>query len=117
MKSASAQPNRRDQQRVDVTADVALERPDGCQCSCTTANLLAQGNRAPENPMSVKARFLVPVQPVQQAIIAAGSRVHFRRIAQDRFHVSVQLEEFEGVGCACVDRCLRSLLNERSKSV
>lgn len=77
------------------------------------------GPRQPgtRKPHVGESPFLVPVQPVQPAIIAAGSRVHFRRIAQDRFHVSVQFEEFEGVWCACVDRCLRSLLNERSKSV
>jgi len=134
MKSTSAQPNLRDQQRVDVTADIVLERPDGCQCSCTTenlsrsgvmvscdqstANLLAQGNRAlaPGNPMPVKARFSVPMQPAQPVIIAAGNIVHFRRIAQDRFQVGIQFEEFEGGGSACVDQYVRSLLNERGKS-
>ena len=134
MKSTSAQPNLRDQQRVDVTADILLERPDGCQCNCitanlsrsgvmvscdqSTANLLAQGNRAlaPGNPMLVKARFSVPVQPAQPVIIAAGKIVHFRRMAQDRFQVGIQFEKFEGSGSACVDQYVRSLLNERGKS-
>jgi hypothetical protein len=134
MKLTTAQPNLRNQQRVDVTADIVLEKPDGCQCNCTTANLsrsgvmvscdqstanlLAQGNRAPApgNPVPVKARFSVPIQPAQPVIIAAGNIVHFRRIAQDRFQVGIQFEEFEGGGCACVDRYVRSLLNERGKS-
>lgn len=135
MKSTSAQPNLRNQQRVNVTADIVIERPDGCRCSCTTANLsrsgvmvccdqstaklLAQGNRAlaPGNPMPVKARFYVPAQLAQPIIIAAGKIVHFRRIAQDRFQFGIQFEKFEGGGSACVDQYVRSLLNERGKSV
>jgi hypothetical protein len=135
MKSVSVKPNLRDQQRVDVTANIVLERPDGCQCRCITANLsrsgvmvscdqstanqLTQGNRAlaPGHPMPVKARFSVPVQPAQPVVIAAGNIVHFRRIAQDRFQVGIQFEEFEGGGSACVDQYVRSLLTERGKSV
>ncbi|MEH6354816.1 MAG: PilZ domain-containing protein [Marinobacter sp.] len=134
MKSTFAQPNLRDQQRVDVTADILLERPDGCQCNCTTANLsrsgvmvscdqstanlLIQGDRAlaSGSPIYVKARFSVPMQPAQPVIIAAGKIVHFRRMAQDWFQVGIQFEKFEGGGSACVDQYVRSLLNERGKS-
>lgn len=134
MKSTSAHPNLRDQQRVDVTANIVIERPDGCQCSCITANLsrsgvmvscdqstvnkLTQGNRAlaPGNRMPVKARFSVPGQPAQPMITVAGNIVHFRRIAQNLFQVGIQFEGFEGGGSACVDRYVRSLLNKRSKS-
>jgi hypothetical protein len=134
MKSTSAQPNLRNQQRVDVTADIFIEGPDGCRCSCKTANLSRSGvmvscdqstaNQltkgkwalAPGNPMPVKARFSVPVQPAQPVVIATGNIVHFRRIAQDRFQVGIQFEGFEGDGSACVDHYVRSLLNERSKS-
>jgi hypothetical protein len=134
MKSTSAKSNLRNQQRVNVTADIVIERPDGCRCSCTTENLsrsgvmvccdqstaklLTQGNQALAlgNPMPVKARFSVPVQPAQPIIIAAGKIVHFRRIAQNRFQVGIQFEEFEGGGSACVDQYVRSLLIERGKS-
>ena len=67
--------------------------------------------------MPVKARFSVPLQPAQPVIIAAGKIVHFRRIAQDRFQVGIQFEEFEGAGSACIDQYVRSVLNERGKSV
>lgn len=134
MKSTSARPNLRDHQRVDVTADIIIEKPDGCQCSCITSNLsrsgvmvscnqsmanqLTQGKRAlaPGNRMPVKAHFSLPGQPAQPMIIAAGNIVHFRRIAQDRFQVGIQFEGFEGGGSACVDQYVRSLLNKRGKS-
>jgi hypothetical protein len=134
MKPASAQPNLRNQQRVDVTADIVIERPDGCECSCTTQNLsrsgvmvccdqstaklLTEGNHAlaSGNPMSLKARFSVPLKPAQPIVITAGKIVHFRRISQDRFQVGIQFEQLEGSGSACIDQFVRSILNERGKS-
>lgn len=131
----SATPNLRAQQRVDVAADIVLERPDGWQCACTTANLsrsgvmvscdqstanqLTQGNRAlaPKNQMPVKAHFTVPMQPAQPPIIATGNIVHFRRLAQNKFQVGIQFEKFDGSGSACIDSYVRSLLSERGKSV
>jgi len=88
-------------------------------CDQSTAKLLAQGNQtlASGNPMPVKARFSVPLQPAQPVIIAAGKIVHFRRIAQDRFQVGIQFEELKALGPPVLtSMCAAFLMNEANLS-
>ena len=135
MRPTIAQPNLRAQQRVDVVADIVIERPDGSLCNCLTVNLsragvmiscdqptanqLTQGTTAlaPRNRTPVKARFSVPGQTKQPIIIVDSNIVHFRRISRDLFHFGIQFERFEGSGSDYVDQFVRSLLNERRKTI
>lgn len=129
MRTTVAQPNLRAQQRVNVVADIVIEKPDGSICNCGTANLSRSGvmiacdqstlseliqdstTLAPRNRTPVKAQFLLSAQSVQSMIIAQGNIVHFRRISRDLFHVGIQFTHFEGSGLDCVDQYVRSLLN------
>ncbi|MEO9522470.1 PilZ domain-containing protein [Marinobacter alexandrii] len=129
MKPAVIKTNLRNQQRVDVSTEIAIERPDGCCLTCSVANLSRTGlmiscsqeaikalipdqrSPAPGNWVSVKTRFSVPVvatQPV--AVIAEGHIVHMRRIARDEFQLGIQFSEFEGNGFEYVDRYVAKLL-------
>ncbi len=136
MKPVAAKLNLRNQQRVDVSTDITIEKPDGCCLTCSVANLSRTGvmiscNQetvkqlipeqkapAPGNWIAVKARFSVPVvatQPV--AIIADGNIVHMRRIARDEFQLGIQFAEFEGNGFDYVDRYVAKLLADSRSPV
>ena len=130
MKTVAVKSNLRNQQRVDVSTQVTIERHDGCCLDCTISNLsrtglmiscsqelvkeLVPGQKAPVpgSWIPVKARFSVPVvatQPV--AVIADGNIVHMRRIARDEYQVGIQFAEFEGNGYDYVDRYVSTLLS------
>ncbi|HET8849143.1 MAG TPA: PilZ domain-containing protein [Marinobacter sp.] len=129
MKPFAAKPNLRNQQRVEVSTEITIEKTDGgcltCRvsnmsrtgvmvaCDKTTASKLVPGMRppAPGKWISVKARFAVPVLPTQPVIILAdGNIVHIRRIARDEFQIGIQFSEFEGNGFDYVDRYVSTLL-------
>lgn len=130
MKPVAFKPNLRNQQRVDVSADVTIERKDGSCLTCKIANLSRTGimiscNQAlvkelvpsqrapiPGSVIPVTAKFSVPVVPTQPvSVIAEGSIVHMRRIARDEFHIGIQFAEFEGNGYDYVDRYVSKLLS------
>lgn len=129
MKSAAIKTNLRNQQRVNVSTEIAIERPDGSCLTCSVANLSRTGlmiscsqeaikTLIPEQQspaagkwISVKTRFSVPVvatQPV--SVIAEGHIVHMRRIARDEFQLGIQFSVFEGNGFEYVDRYVAKLL-------
>lgn len=129
MKPAAIKTNLRNQQRVDVSTEITVERPDGCCLTCSVANLSRTGvmiscnqeavqslipdqqNPAPGNWISVKTRFSVPViakQPV--SIIAEGQIVHMRRIARNEFQLGIQFSDFENNGFEYVDQYVAKLL-------
>ncbi|WP_416383195.1 PilZ domain-containing protein [Marinobacter sp. F4218] len=129
MKPVAIKTNLRNQQRVDVSTEITVEKPDGSCLTCSVANLSRTGvmiscsreavkalipnqqSPAPGNWISVKTRFSVPVvatQPV--SIIADGNIVHMRRVARDEFHLGIQFAEFEGNGFDYVDRYVAKLL-------
>jgi len=131
MKSVAAKPNLRNQQRVDVSTDITIEKPDGACLTCTVSNLsrtgvmvscnmeavrqLIPGKKAPApgHWISVKTRFSVPVLPTQPvSVIADGNIVHLRRVARDEFHLGIQFAEFEGNGFDYVDRYVSELLSD-----
>ncbi|MBO6849707.1 MAG: PilZ domain-containing protein [Marinobacter sp.] len=130
MKTVAVKPNLRNQQRVDVSTRVTIERNDGSCLDCKISNLsrtglmiscsqklvkeLVPGQKAPVpgSWIPVKARFSVPVvatQPV--SVIADGNIVHMRRIARDEYQVGIQFAEFEGNGYDYVDRYVSTLLS------
>lgn len=134
MKTTTAKPNLRNQQRVDVAADITIEKPDGECLTCSVANLsrsgvmiscsekaakkLIPGRKAPApgDWIPVRARFSVPVLPTQPvSIIAEGSIVNMRRVARDEFHLGIQFAEFEGNGYDYVDRYVSKLLADLRK--
>ena len=43
MKPLAAKPNLRNQQRVDVSTDITIEKPDGCCLTCQVSNLSRSG--------------------------------------------------------------------------
>jgi len=129
MKPAAIKTNLRNQQRVDVSTEITVERPNGCALTCSVANLSRTGvmiscdqdavktlipdqqSPAPGNWISVKTRFAVPVvatQPV--SVVADGHIVHMRRIARNEFQLGIQFSEFEGNGFDYVDRYVAKLL-------
>ncbi|AOY90111.1 pilus assembly protein PilZ [Marinobacter salinus] len=129
MKPVAIKSNLRNQQRVDVSTNITIEKPDGCCLTCSVSNISRTGvmvscNQeavktlipdlkapAPGNWISVKTSFSVPVvatQPV--SIIADGNIVHMRRIARDEFQLGIQFAEFEGNGFDYVDRYVGKLL-------
>ncbi len=129
MKPAAIKPNLRNQQRVDVSTEITVEKPDGCCLKCTVANLSrtgvmiscsqeavqalipAQQSPAPGNWVSVKTRFSVPVVAKQPVSISAGGHiVHMRRIARNEFHLGIQFSEFEDNGFEYVDQYVAKLL-------
>lgn len=131
MTSATAKPNLRNQQRADVVIDIMIEKPDGSQLSCITANLSRTGvmiscnqetvsQLKPRlkiadsgNPTIVKTRFCVPVIATQLvSIVANGHIVHMRRIAKDKFQLGIQFADFEDNGLYYVDTYVRKLLAE-----
>lgn len=130
MKTVAVKSNLRNQQRVDVSTDVTIERADGSCLDCKISNLSRSGIMisctqelvkklvptqkapVPGSWIPVKARFSVPVvatQPV--SIIADGNIVHMRRIARDVYQVGIQFAEFEGNGYEYVDRYVSTLLS------
>lgn len=134
MKAATAKPNLRNQQRVDIETDIVLQKPDGDQLTCKIANLSRTGVMvccdqetagqlvprlkapAPGNWITVKARLSVPVitaQPV--CVVVNGSIVHLRRMARDEFQLGIQFADFEGNGFDYVDSYVRKLLSESLK--
>ncbi|MBY6033520.1 PilZ domain-containing protein [Marinobacter daepoensis] len=131
MKPLAAKPNLRNQQRVDVSTDITIEKTDGCCLTCQVSNLSRSGimiscsqemvrqlvpglkTPAPGNWIGVTTRFSVPViasQPV--TVLADGNIVHMRRIARDEFQVGIQFCEFEGNGFDYVDRYVARLLSD-----
>lgn len=131
MKTAAIKPNLRNQQRVDVSTEITVERPNGSALTCSVANLSRTGvmisctqetikalipdqqSPAPGKWISVTTRFAVPVvatQPV--SVVAEGHIVHMRRIARNEFHVGIQFSEFEGNGFDYVDRYVAKLLHD-----
>lgn len=129
MKTVSARPNLRNQQRVDVATDVTVEKADGCCLTCKVSNLsragimiqccretvrqLIPGERvpAPGNWIDVSLRFSVPVVASQPVVVeASGHIVHMRRVARDEFQLGIQFAEFEGNGYDYVDRYVSKLL-------
>lgn len=131
MKPLAAKPNLRNQQRVDVSTDITIEKPDGCCLTCQVSNLSRSGvmlscdqdtvkqlvpglkTPAPGHWIEVKTRFSVPVianQPV--TVLADGNIVHMRRIARDEFQIGIQFCEFEGNGFDYVDRYVAKLLSD-----
>lgn len=130
MKPVAVKSNLRNQQRVDVSASVTIEKTDGSSLDCIISNLsrtgimiscnqelvreLVPGQKAPVpgSWVPVKAKFSVPVvatQPV--SIVAEGNIVHMRRIARDEYQVGIQFAEFEGNGYDYVDRYVSKLLS------
>ncbi|MBR9872274.1 MAG: PilZ domain-containing protein [Gammaproteobacteria bacterium] len=131
MKPLDAKPNLRNQQRVDVSSAITLEKPDGCQFQCEIANLSRTGAMiecdaqtakalipnmvppAPKNPVQLTARFQVPVIPAQPVTVVAESNVvHIRRIARDQFHIGLQFRSFEGNGFVYIDQYIGKLFDE-----
>ncbi|MBN7771178.1 PilZ domain-containing protein [Marinobacter daepoensis] len=131
MKPLAAKPNLRNQQRVDVSTDITIEKTDGCSLTCQVSNLSRSGimiscsqemvrqlvpglkTPAPGNWIGVTTRFSVPViasQPV--TVLADGNIVHMRRIARDEFQIGIQFCEFEGNGFDYVDRYVARLLSD-----
>ncbi|MDN6320798.1 MAG: PilZ domain-containing protein [Marinobacter sp.] len=129
MTPATAKPNLRNQQRVDVVSDIVIEKPDGCLLTCKIANLSRTGVMlccdqetvgqliprlkvpAPGNLIIVKTRFSVPVIAAQAvSIVASGSIVHLRRMARDQFQLGIQFADFEDNGFEYVDTYVRKLL-------
>lgn len=129
MKPLAKKSNLRNQQRVDVTTNITIEKSDGCCLTCRVSNLSRSGvmiacdqetvkqlvpdMRAPSPGrwIEVKTRFSVPVLPTQPVtILAGGSIVHMRRVARDEFQVGIQFSEFEGNGFDYVDRYVAKLL-------
>jgi len=134
MKTTAAKPNLRNQQRVDVSTDITIEKPDGECLTCSVANLSRSGVMiscteetvkqlipdrkvpAPGHWIPVKTRFAVPVLPTQPvSVIAEGSIVNMRRIARDEFHLGIQFAEFEGNGFDYLDRYVSKLLADSRK--
>ncbi|KAA1176338.1 PilZ domain-containing protein [Marinobacter salinexigens] len=126
-----AKPNLRNQQRVDVTTKITIEKPDGGCLTCSVSNLSRTGimvscnqeaikelipdqrTPAPGRWISVKTRFSVPVIPTQPvSVIADGNIVHMRRIARDEFQLGIQFSEFEGNGFDYIDRYVGKLLSD-----
>lgn len=129
MKPIAVKSNLRNQQRVDMSVNITIEKPDGCCLTCLVSNLSRTGvmvscnqeavkvlipdlkTPAPGNWISVKTSFSVPVianQPV--SIVADGNIVHMRRIARDEFQLGIQFAEFEGNGFDYIDRYVGKLL-------
>ena len=135
MKPLDAKPNLRNQQRIDVSSEITLEKPDGDQFQCEIANISRTGVMvqcdaqtakalvpsmlppAPKNPVQLTARFPIPVLPAQPVTIVAESNVvHIRRIARDQFHIGLQFQSFEGNGFVHVDQYIGKLFDETRKS-
>ncbi len=129
MKPLNAKQNLRNQQRVDVSTEITIEKADGCHLKCKVSNISRTGVMidcdretakqlipdmrppAPGKWVGVKARFSVPVLPTQPVTVEAeGKIVHMRRIARDDFQVGLQFSEFEGNGFDYVDRYVSKLL-------
>ncbi len=129
VKPIAARHNLRNQQRVDVSADISIERADGNRLDCKIANLSRSGvmiscsqdtartllpGLVPPSPgqsLEVTTRFSVPVLPTQPvAVVAEGNIVHMRRVARDEFHLGIRFCEFEGNGFDYVDRYVAKLL-------
>ena len=129
MKPVTAKPNLRNQQRVSVSTDIAIETPDGTCVTCTVSNLSRTGlmvicdlntvralipHQRPPAPgqwIAVKTRFSVPVLPTQPvSVIAEGNIVHMRRTARNEFQLGIQFAEFENNGYDYVDRYVSQLL-------
>ncbi|MDP4546954.1 MAG: PilZ domain-containing protein [Marinobacter sp.] len=135
MKPLDAKPNLRNQQRVDVSSEITLEKPNGRQFQCEIANISRTGVMvqcdaqtakalipnmlppAPKNPVQLTARFPVPVLPAQPVTIVAESNVvHIRRIARDQFHIGLQFHSIEGNGFIYIDQYIGKLFNESRQS-
>ncbi|PSF05986.1 PilZ domain-containing protein [Marinobacter fuscus] len=131
MRSNAAKINLRNQQRVDVSTDISIEKPDGCCLTCKVSNLsrsgvmiscdqhtvqaLVPGMRAPSPGfwIGVNTCFTVPVVPTQPVtVLASGNIVHMRRIARNEFQVGIQFTEFEDNGFEYVDRYVAKLLSD-----
>lgn len=136
MKPAAAKQNLRNQQRVDVSAEITVEKTDGCCLTCKVSNLsrsgvmiscdqnivqqLIPGLRAPApgHWIEVKTRFTVPVLPTQPVtVLADGNIVHMRRISRNEFQVGIQFSEFEGNGFDYVDQYVAKLLADARKAI
>lgn len=117
MKPVSSKPNLRDQQRVEASLDVIVNRPEGPDIACRCTNLSRAGmmvacdsatvkdlvpglrSPAPGELIEVGARFSLPVVASQNVSVnAEGLVVHLRRVARDTFHVGIQFSRFEGNG-------------------
>ncbi|GAA3570582.1 MULTISPECIES: PilZ domain-containing protein [Marinobacter] len=129
MKTASARPNLRHNQRADVDMEVQVCTTSGDQCSCATANLSRSGlllkcdmatvsqllpHQRPPVPgewIEVTTRFSVPVVASQKvAVEAQGHIVHLRRVSRDEFHLGIQFKAIENNGYDYVDRYVSRLL-------
>lgn len=130
MRSNAAKINLRNQQRVDVSTDINIEKSDGCCLTCKVSNLSRSGvmiscdqhtvqalvpdMRAPSpgSWIGVNTCFTVPVVPTQPVtVLASGNIVHMRRIARNEFQVGIQFTEFEDNGFEYVDRYVAKLLS------
>ncbi|WP_372964313.1 PilZ domain-containing protein [Marinobacter sp.] len=135
MKPVPAKPNLRNQQRADVSTEITLEKPDGCQLTCKVSNISRTGAMiqcdgeiakslipgmlppAPKNPVHVTARFSVPVLPYQPVTVVAESNlVHIRRIARNNFQIGLQFSSFEGNGFEYIDRYIAKLLADATSN-
>ncbi|SFR52112.1 PilZ domain-containing protein [Marinobacter daqiaonensis] len=132
VKPRAAEPNLRDQQRVDVKLPVTLNRPGQAVIECEICNLsrsgmlirctgkvtdvLMPGRRtpAPGDWIDVTARFEVPVIARQTISLAARCHIaHLRRIARDEFHLGIRFVDFEGRGFDYVDQYVHRLMADR----
>lgn len=135
MKPVAVKSNLRNQQRVEVSSGITIEKPDGCCLTCSISNLsrtgvmvscnreavktLIPGNRAPApgNWITVTTQFRVPVVATQPVSITAnGNIVHMRRIARDEFQLGIRFSGFEGNGFDYIDRYVGKLLADARNS-
>ncbi|MFW5824054.1 MAG: PilZ domain-containing protein [Marinobacter sp.] len=131
IKPRAAEPNLRDQQRVDVELPVILNRPGQPPIDCQICNLsrsgmmitcdtkvteaLIPGKRAPApgDWIDVNARFEVPVLAQQSVSLSARCHIaHLRRVARNEFHLGIRFVDFDGRGFDYVDQYVHRLLTE-----
>lgn len=134
VKPRAAEPNLRDQQRVDVSLAVSLNRPgqpavecEMCnlsragmmiRCTIDTTEALIPGKRAPApgDWIDIHARFEVPVLAQQSVNLSARCHIaHLRRVARNEFHLGVRFVDFDGRGFDYVDQYVHRLLAERAR--
>lgn len=131
VKPRSAEPNLRDQQRVNIDLPVTLNRPGQPPIECAICNLsrsgmmirctskiteaLIPGKRspAPGDWIDVNARFDVPVLAQQSVRLSAQCHIaHLRRMAKDEFHLGIRFVDFDGRGFDYVDQYVHRVLSD-----
>ena len=129
VKPRSAEPNLRDQQRVEVSLTVTVNRPGQPPIECEMCNLSRAGMMlrctnevtathnpgkrppAPGDWIDVHARFEVPVLAQQTVSLSARCHIaHLRRVARDEFHLGIRFVDFDGRGFDYVDQYVHRLL-------